>query len=121
VEHQTFLPNKGEKGIEGVEAQAYQLLIPPSIESKLVCGLNTLIPFADNFKRDAWRVLDNFSDLIHRLAVSRGCSMRSVLRNRNYGNGMDEKEGRVGGGGEPEVSIGVESVGELPEKGGKVT
>lgn len=34
---------------------------------------------------------------------------------------MDEKESRVGGGGEPEVSVGVESVGELPERGGKAT
>jgi hypothetical protein len=45
--------------------QTYQLLIPPSIESKLVCGLNTLIPFAESFKRDAWRVLDSFRDLFY--------------------------------------------------------
>jgi hypothetical protein len=34
---------------------------------------------------------------------------------------MGEKESRVGGGGELEVIIGVESVGELPETGGKST
>jgi hypothetical protein len=34
---------------------------------------------------------------------------------------MGEKESRVGGGGELEVIIGGESVGELPETGGKST
>ena len=34
---------------------------------------------------------------------------------------MGEKESRVRGGGELEVSIGVESVGESPETGGKST
>jgi hypothetical protein len=34
---------------------------------------------------------------------------------------MGEKESRVGGGGELEVSIGVGGVGELPERGGNVT
>lgn len=30
----------------------YQVLMPPSIESKLVCGLKTDIPLAASFKRD---------------------------------------------------------------------
>ena len=75
--------------------QTYQLLIPPSIESKLVCGLNTLIPFADNFKRDAWRVLDSFRDL-----VVCGGLVLGVGRKRL----MMDCEARVGVG----IGIGVE-------------
>jgi hypothetical protein len=35
-------------------------LIPPLIASKLVCGLNTEIPFADNLSKEACKVLESF-------------------------------------------------------------
>ena len=37
-----------------------QVLIPPSIASKLVCGLKTEIPFAESLSNEAWRVSDSF-------------------------------------------------------------
>lgn len=39
--------------IEQITADAYQVLIPPSIESRLVCGAKTEMPFADSFNNDA--------------------------------------------------------------------